>query len=145
MKRLKKKVTVHNHRRQNDGGINRESHLPEKKCRGPRAEGWTEVQAEMYRENKQHLFPIETEGFNVTVLDQRQESLSLCSLLLLFVLFFCHPQKGRCQGRGSRRVKGQSPRVGDTHTHTHTKTLDQYYKPQHQECVKSCTSAILQS
>lgn len=104
---------------------------------GIEADGWTEVQAEKTNSICSPMRQRRFQRYRIWTRDTAhnrcpvEESLSLCSFFFcLFVCFFPSPQ-GRWQDHGSWRVKGQSPRVADTHTHI--KTLHQYYKPQCQE------------
>lgn len=84
----------------------------------------------MCRENKQHVFPIQTEKVStLPCLDRGhgthkcpvEESLSMCRL------FIFTPAR---QVTRPRQLEGQrAESQGRGHTHTHTKALHQYYKP----------------
>lgn len=89
------------------------------------ADGGTEVKAEMCREDKQHLFPIETQKVStLPYLDRGHgtQSVQWRSRCHCAVYLFSPPQ-GRWQGRGSWRVKGQRPRVADIQTHQKTSSV----------------------
>lgn len=94
----------------------------ESKVVGIEADGWTEVQAEMCRETNSICSPSTQRGwqhYRIRIRDTAPTSVQKRSRCSFCSLFFFAPPQGRWQGRGSRRVKGQSPRVGHTYTPKH--------------------------
>lgn len=81
-----------------------------------------EIQAEMCRESKQHLFPINREGFNVTIFrpGTRRTPVSSGGVVVIVQFIFFRPHKAGDKAVAVEGSKGQSPRVTDTHTHQNT-------------------------